>query len=466
MVTLHTHKPLVAVIGGGISGLSVAFWLLQNDVEVIVLEQTDRPGGLIKSYRSNGYLADYAANCLLNYLPEVNNLCDVVGVGKDKVYRSEVARNRYLLKDGHPSPLPLGLLQFIRTDLWSTRGKLRLLAEPLIRRDKSGDDETISHFIRRRFGRETLEHIVEPFVGGSYAGDPEQLSLKSTFPVLYALEQQYGSLTAGALIKRMRGSRASCPMHLFSFRDGMEILPKAISLHIGDRFNPDTKVVEIKVNGRHDYGIETENQGRSITYKADAVCIAAPAYDAAKLLSRIAPDTSGILGRVGYSPVAVAYTGFARDKVKHPLDGIGCMVPSTEGGFILGTLWNSSLFSNRAPVGMVAITNYLGGKRHPEVLEKTDEALLDLSMNDLERIIGISGPPDYVHIVRHQRALPQFSIGHKDIVIKLDDLQNRIPGLFITGNYLSGISVRDCISYGNRVACRIAKGFSDERHFG
>ena len=466
MGTLHPHKPVVAVIGGGISGLSVAFWLLQHDVEVIVLEQTDRPGGLIKSHRSNGYLADYAANCLLNYLPEVNNLCDAVGVGREKVYRSDAARNRYLLKDGHPSPLPRGLLQFVWTDLWSTWGKLRLLAEPLIPRDKSGDDETVSHFIKRRFGRETLDHIVEPFIGGSYAGDPEQLSLKSIFPTLHALEQRYGSLTAGALIKRMRGSRANCPMHLFSFCDGMETLPKAISLHLGNRFNPDTEVVEIKINGKHDYRIEVESNGRCITYIADAVCIATPAYDAAKLLSRIASETSELLERVGYSPIAVVYTGYARDKVRHPLDGIGCMVPSKDGGFILGTLWNSSLFSNRAPAGMVAITNYLGGKRHPEALERTNEELLDITMNDLKKIIGISGPPDYVHIVRHQRALPQFSVGHKDIVIKLDDLQNRIPGLFITGNYLSGISVRDCISYGKRLAGRIAKGFSDERLLG
>jgi len=466
MCSLPPHKPVVAVIGGGMSGLSVAFWLLQNNIEVIVLEQTDRPGGLIRSYRSNGYLADYAANCLLNYLPEVNNLCDMVGVGAEKVYRSEAARNRYLFKHGHPSPMPQGLMQFVSTDLWSTRGKLRLLAEPLIPRDKSGDDETVAHFIRRRFGKETLEYIVEPFIGGSYAGDPEQLSLKSTFPTLHALEQRYGSLTTGAIIRRMRGSRASCPMHLFSFCDGMETLPKAISLHLGDRFNPDTEVVEIRVNGKHNYRIDVESNGRHIIYNADAVCIATPAYDAAKLLSRIASETSELLERVGYSPIAVVYTGFARDKVRHPLDGIGCMVPSKDGGFILGTLWNSSLFSNRAPAGMVAITNYLGGKRHPEALERTNEELLDITMNDLKKIIGISGPPDYVHIVRHQRALPQFSVGHKDIVIKLDDLQNRIPGLFITGNYLSGISVRDCISYGKRLSGRIAKGFSDERLFG
>src|SRR3990170_3489668 len=312
MGTLHPHKPVVAVIGGGISGLSVAFWLLQHDVEVIVLEQTDRPGGLIKSYRSNGYLADYAANCLLNYLPEVNNLCDAVGVGQEKVYRTDAARNRYLLKDGQPSPLPRGLLQFIRTDLWSTGGKLRLLAEPIIARYKSGDDETVAHFIRRRFGKETLEQIVEPFIGGSYAGDPEQLSIKSTFPVLHALEQHYGSLTAGALIKRIRGSRASCPMHLFAFRDGMETLPKAISLYMGDRFKPDTKVKEIRVSDRHNYSIEAEDKGRNVTCQVDAVCIATPANNSAKLLCRIAPDTAALLDRVDYSPVAVVYTGFAR----------------------------------------------------------------------------------------------------------------------------------------------------------
>ena len=454
------HRPVVAVIGGGISGLSVAFWLLQNGIDTIVFEQTSRAGGVIKSESVDGYLVDHAANCLLNYLPEVNTLCDMVGVREEQSYRSEAARNRYLLKNGRPVRFPHGPLEFIGTNLWSMWGKVRLLSEPLIPRSRSGEDETVSHFIRRRFGRETLDYIVEPFVGGSYAGNPSQLSLKSTFPMLYAMEQRYGSLIIGAVLKRLRGSRASCPMHLFSFRQGMETLPRGICRYLGNRFIPNSRVAEIRINESNEnyrFEIRVAGSGQYTTHNANAVVIATPAIDAARLISPIDPLSSRILEGIEYSPMAVVYTGFKRDSVRHPLDGIGCMIPSKEGGSILGTLWSSTIFSERAPEGMVALTNYLGGKRQPEMVDKTDEELMHLTMTDLKRIVGINSPPAFVHIVRHKQALPQYSIGHQDIIKTLEGLQDRIPGLFFAGNYLSGISVRDCISHGTRLASRIAK---------
>ena len=332
------HKPVVAVIGGGISGLSAAFWLLQNGMETIVLEQAHRPGGIIRSEGADGFLVDYAANCLLNYLPEVNTLCDVVGVRDEQIYRSEAARNRYLLKNGRPVRFPRGPLGFVRTNLWSIKGKVRLLSEPLIPRAKSGEDETVSHFVRRRFGRETLDYIVEPFVGGSYAGNPSQMSLKSTFPMLYALEQRYGSLIIGAVLKRLRGSRASCPMHLFSFREGMETLPRALSQYLGNSFIPNSRVMEIRVNETNEsyhFQIRVAGSSQHTTYNANAVVIATPGMDAAKLIHPINQETSKMLEGIEYSPMAVVYTGFKRDSVRHPLDGIGCMIPSKEGGAFL-----------------------------------------------------------------------------------------------------------------------------------
>lgn len=451
------HKPAVAVIGGGISGLSVAFWLLQNGIDTIVLEQTHRPGGVIKSEEAGGYLVDHAANCLLNFLPEVNTLCDVVGVRDEQIYRSENARKRYLLKDGHPARLPQGPIDFIRTNLWSKRGKARLLSEPLIPRAKSVLGETVSQFITRRFGIETLEQIVEPFIGGNYAGDPSQLCVKSTFPVLYAMEQRYGSLIVAALIGRLRGSRASCPMHLFSFRHGMETLPRAISLYLGDRFKTRSLVRKIEPGGDKTWSITVEQDGESNIYNTDAVVIATRSMEAAELIYPIDPDTSGMLKRVEYSPLVVVYTGFRRDAVRHPLDGIGCMVPSREGFSILGTLWNSTLFTDRAPEGMVALTNYLGGRRHPAMVDRTDEELLSTTMDDLEKMIGINSSPAFVRIIRYKGAIPQYSIGHQDVLRTVEGLPDRVPGLFITGNYLRGISVRDCISYGVRLADRITK---------
>ncbi len=451
-----THKPVVAVIGGGISGLSAAFWLLQNNIDAFVLEQTDRPGGVIKSENIEGYLVDRAANCLLNYLPEVNILCDTVGLREEQIYRSPTARNRYLLKEGYPLPMPRGPIELINTNLLSLKGKVRLFSEPLIPRARMEKEETVSQFITRRLGREILEQVMEPFIGGTYAGDPGQLCLKSTFPMLSALEERYGSLIMGALIRRLKGSRASNPMHLFSFRQGMEALPKAIRHYLGDRFIPYARVNGVERTGDISWQIMADQGGHSTVYHTDAVVIATPAIETARLIYPIDPDTYEILKRIEYSPLAVVYTGFKREDIRHPLDGIGCMVPSKEGGSILGTLWNSALFSGRAPEERVALTNYVGGKRHPEMVEKSDKELLDLTLPDLKNMLDIKRDPGFVSITRYNRAIPQYSIGHQNVLKRIENMPDRIPGLYITGNYLRGISVRDCISYGAKLATRIA----------
>ncbi len=455
-----THKPTVAVIGGGISGLSAAFWLHQNAMDPIVLEQTGRAGGVIRSESAEGYMIDYAANCLLNFLPEVNTLCDTVGVRDEKVYRSVAAGKRYLLKDGHPARFPQGPLEFMRTDLWSMKGKARLFAEPFIPRVRSVLDETVSQFITRRLGHETLEQVIEPFIGGSYAGDPSQLCARSTLPILYEIERCYGSLTVGALIKRLKGQQSNCPAHLFSFRNGMETLPKAIRNFLEGRIVARTRVVEIEQRVDKTWDITAEYKGKSAVYNADAVVIATRSMEAGKLLSSIDFSSSRMLERVEYSPLVVVYTGFKREAVGHPLDGIGCMVPLKEGLNILGTLWNTTIFEGRAPEGMVALTNYLGGRRCPNMVDKTDEELLSITLADLEKILGIRRSPDFVRIIRYQDALPQYVVGHQEILRTVEGLPDRIPGLFIAGSYLRGISVRDCISYGARLTRRLIKDYS------
>src|SRR3989304_9651296 len=236
MEKVPAHKPVVAVIGGGISGLSAAFWLLQNNIDILILEQADRPGGVIRSENIDGYLVDRAANCLLNYLPEVNILCDAVGIRDEQIYRSPAAKNRYLLKEDRPVPMPQDPFGFITTNLLSLRGKARLLSEPLIPRVPAEKEETVSEFVAGRLGEEVLEQVMEPLIGGPSGGDPGSLCARSTLPMLYSLEQRYGSLIIGALIKRLKGSRTSCPMHLFSFHRGMGTITKAIVQYLGVRF--------------------------------------------------------------------------------------------------------------------------------------------------------------------------------------------------------------------------------------
>src|SRR3989337_3133592 len=189
MKQVPTHKPVVAVIGGGISGLSAAFWLLQNNIDILILEQADRPGGVIRSENIDGYLVDRAANCLLNYLPEVNILCDAVGIRDEQIYRSPVAKNRYLLKNDRPVPMPQDPFGFITTNLLSLRGKARLLSEPLIPRVHAEKEETVSEFVARRLGKEARGQVMEPFISGTYAGDTGSLCARSNLSMSHFLEQ-------------------------------------------------------------------------------------------------------------------------------------------------------------------------------------------------------------------------------------------------------------------------------------
>ena len=236
----------------------------------------------------------------------------------------------------------------------------------------------------------------------------------------------------------------------------METITKAIVQYLGGRFIPRSRVTGIEAKG-NSWQVIAEGDARSVTYQVDAVVITTPSVEAAKLISPIDPEGAELLKGIEYPPLAVVYTGFKRDAVKHPLDGIGCMVPSKEGYTILGTLWNSTLFDGRAPEGMVAMTNYVGGRRHPGIIEESDETILGRTLTDLQRILGVKGTPDFATITRYKRALPQYGIGHQDILKRIEDTPNRIQGLYIAGNYLRGISVRDCISYGAKLATKITR---------
>ncbi|MBI5197036.1 MAG: protoporphyrinogen oxidase, partial [Nitrospirae bacterium] len=315
----------VTVIGGGISGLALAYWLTREGLDVTLLEKENREGGCIRSESQDGYLIDHAANCLLNFLPEVDDLCDGVGVSSQKIFRSHEAKFRYLLKDGRLVPVPTGVGQFAGTNLWSLKGKMRLLSEPFIRpargpahgkNGENGKEESVAHFIKRRMGEEFLEYAIEPFVSGNYAGDVERLGIQSTFPRLFDLERRYGSLTLGAVIQRLRGSKTNCQRRLFSFQDGMAALPGAISRFLGHRL----------LKGHQVIGLEPRNKGWEVTaigpskeirrFSSDAVALSAPAESAANLTAALSGTLKGLLAAIEYSPVVVLYLGFARNQVR------------------------------------------------------------------------------------------------------------------------------------------------------
>jgi oxygen-dependent protoporphyrinogen oxidase len=456
-------KTLDAVIvGGGISGLATAWWLRKRGWSVLVLERESTPGGTMQTRSDRGWMVEAGPNSALETTPLFQTLFDDIGVREEVVYGNEAANRRYILRNGRLHVLPMSPSLFLRSRLWSMSGKLRLLLEPFIGR--ASKEESIAEFVRRRLGREFLDYAINPFVAGVYAGDPEQLSVRAAFPKLYALEHEYRSLIVGqvrgARKRRQRAETSKDRARLFSFRSGMHRLPSALAAALGDAYRGSASVSGLKRQGD---GWSVEFAGGEPSVLATAVLTAVPTRETARLWSNLEPSISALLEQVPYPPVAEVFLGFKRDQVTHPLDGFGFLVPQFEHRSILGTLWSSTLFPGRAPEGHVALTTFVGGSRQPDLAGLTDGPLVAAVLGDLRSILGIEGEPVYVRVNRWERAIPQYAIGHLDIVERLRAAESRHPGLFMAGNFIGGISVGDCVIQSDVNAARI-DSFLKNRH--
>jgi len=450
----------VVVVGGGISGLTTGFWLDKNGVRATVLEQEDYPGGTIRTERTEGFLMDLGANSALETTPLIGQLLEETHLKDEQCYANEVSNRRYVLRDGRLSRLPMSPPAFIRTKLFSPKAKLRLLAEPFIGRSNNARDESVAQFVIRRLGQEFLDYAINPFVAGVYAGDPERLSVRSAFPKLYGLEEKYGSLIRGFIGGRKERKKqaeiSKQSARLFSFKQGMETLPRALARELRDRVMLKSRVVGLRTEDSGSrYLIDVERGGGAFTLEAEAVVLAIPAYAAAALIEPLDRQTAQVLKDIDYPPVAVVFTGFKSEKLRHPLDGFGFLVPAKEKRHILGTIWSSTIFPNRAPEGYAALTTFVGGARQPELAGKSDDHLLNLVLKDLTTILGLEGKPDFVRIVRWSRAIPQYSLGYWKVTQSIDQLEAQFPGLYICSNYRGGIAVGDCIMNAAKTVQRI-----------
>ncbi len=455
----------VLIIGGGISGLTAAYWLHKSGIDVTVLEKETRAGGSIRTVKDNGYLIEYGPNSTLDLYKEADDLCDSLGLSEEKIYGNEGARNRYVVRDGRLRPLPMGPLQFLSTDLWTVKGKLRLMCEPFIRKFDDSREESIAEFVIRRTGQEFMDYAIDPFVTGVFAGDPYQLSFQSCFPKMYALEKDHGGLVKGALFGKKKKGEPKRKMRLFSFRDGLETLPAAISKSLGDRFVGGCNVLSVK---KADGGFEVIAKipspsggglGRGWVFTADTVVVATPAWATAKLLQPMSDIISAHLMQIKHVPIVIIFTGFERKHVTHKLDGFGFLIPRkesrTRGYNILGSIWSSAIFHGRAPDGKAAFTTMLGGARRSDILKYSDRELLEMVLRDLRFILGIEEKPDLVQIIRHTQAIPQYTVGHQGHIEAVQENLKGIPGLYLAGNYINGVSVGHCIAEATKLATRL-----------
>lgn len=441
----------VIVIGGGISGLSAAWFLAQKGFSVKLLEGRKTVGGTLRSERIDGFLIEAGPNSTLENNIELGELIRSVGLSSEVVEASPQSKNRYVVKHGRLVALPMSPMSFFRSPLFSSAAKGRLFLEPFRRR--VSQEETVAQFVIRRLGQEFLDWVIDPFISGVYAGDPSRLSVRAAVPKIYALEDRYGSLIRGMFAKMLFHRHRSGPApagRMITFREGMQTLATGIAESLGEVVETDKIVAALSVIEKI-WQVETDDH----VYQAKNVVLAIPTHAAAEIVTPLDPKLADLLLEINYPPIASVALGFDQDQVGHSLDGFGCLIPSNERTQTLGAIFSSSLFPGRAPNGQALLTCFIGGARNAAVEDMNDEALINQVREDLTPLLQLKGSPEFVKVTKWNRSIPQYELGYLARLAQIDASLQRFPGLHIRSNWRDGISVSDCVKNGKALVERI-----------
>jgi oxygen-dependent protoporphyrinogen oxidase len=445
------------VIGAGISGLACAYRLQKLGVPVTLLEASDGVGGLVGTIEKDGLLLESGPQSFQG----TDSLLDLIrqlGI-ESELLTADPQAPRYVLIRGKLREIPMSPTALLTSSLLGLGTRWKIASEPFRKSRPPAGDESIADFVRRKFGHEILEYLVAPFVSGVYAGDPEKLSLRAAFPTLDEWERQYGSVLRGAIKSRPPKSRRKGPPPLCSFRHGVSTLTRALGAHLGERLLTGARVTSVNQSGGPStpsadckFEISVSRDARQETIRARAVILSTPAYIASHLLTAISTALAHTLSGIAYAPVAVVAAEYYAQQIGTHLTGFGFLVPRSEKLRTLGTVWNSSLFPGRAPEGKVAITSFAGGSTDPEIVALPEPQIAAIVYKENAHVLRITGPPLSSSVWRHEKALPQYSLGHGHIVESIRDAERKNPGLFFAANYLEGPSLGKCVDVGTQTA--------------
>ena len=448
----------VAIIGAGITGLTAAFYLQRRGVPVTVYESGGRVGGVIQSLSRDGYLAEFGPNTILETSPKIAQLVRDAGLQSRRLDPDPKAGARYVVRYRRPIEMRGSPLDFFTTELFSFRAKLAVLREPFVPPRSDGVEESIAEFVTRRLNREFLDQAIDAMVAGVYAGDPGKLSVQQAFPKLAQLEARYGSLIKGQMFgardRKKSGEVAKDRAPKFSFDEGLQVLPDTLAAQLGEAMKLNTAVAKL-ARATDGWRVMTANgeAGHSaVIYCGTAHKLAELGIEAAQ--QRL-PTAS--FSAIRHPPVASVVLGFRREDVAHPCEGFGMLIPKIEGFKILGTIFSSSLFPNRAPAGHLTLTSYVGGERYPELALLSPEQLGELTIEDLRVLLGVRGRPTFRHVVVYPKAIPQYNVGYGRYRELMADLENKAAGLFLAGHYRDGVSLGDSIVSGCNIVERVEK---------
>jgi len=451
----------IVIVGGGVAGLSIAHALgkrgaAEKGTRVTVLERGERPGGNIRTEVIDGFTLEWGPNGFLDSVPETLELIRDLGIEERVQVSDDLARRRFIFRKGRLHELPGGPGGFLGSGLLSWPAKLRIAFEPFARRRPEDIDETIHAFASRRIGREAADVMIDSMVSGVFGGNSRELSLRACFPKMWQMETDHGGLFRALFAKMREKRRATGPVgapagRLTSFKGGCEDLIRGLVDELGSTLRTSAPVSRIrKAAGGYAVSLDSGE-----TVDADAVVLAGPTSASARIVSELDDELAAGLGEIPSAPIVVVCLAYEESQLPRPLDGFGFLVPRGEGPRILGALWDSSIYPGRAPEGQVLMRVMIGGAHDPEAIELDDETLLTTIRADLVTTMGLDLAPSFTHIFRHHLGIPQYKVGHREKLERIDTALLRHPGLHVAGNGYRGVAINSCVAEAGPIAQRL-----------
>ena len=446
----------IVIAGAGISGLSLAFELERLGATVLVLESAARAGGKIETDRRDGYVCERGPASYMDRYNSMAPLARRLGIEARVLPASPAGERRLVVADGRLHDTPLDAHTLLRSRLLSWPGKLRLLADLFLPRGLSanGQEESVAEFARRRLGAQAGERLLQPLVSGLYAGDATKVSLPAAFPLMATLEREHRSLILGMRADLAQAKKQIDAPKLSSFQTGLDELTEALACGLGERLRLGVRLVGVE-RASGNYRLAIEEKGQCSTLEADAVVLAIPAHEASQVIQPLAPDLSAVLAAIPYVPVALVHLGYSTSALPTPPDAYGFFVPASERLKILGAIFTSAFLTGRAPPRFSLFSVRTGGARHPEMLRLSDEELISVAHADLRGLLGLAAAPSFVHVVRHERALPQYTLGHMRRVAALEAGERQHPGLYFHGNAYHNAGLPELVHRSGKLAHRL-----------